>query len=166
MASLLASHDWLVQPWYRQVTINGNDSLSDRNVTAEPLASSACEGATLAIFTSGSDLQIHLRAESWTDEPLTGDARLDHDAATWTLHVPAGQITVSDSESADPHTFELPGGPGSYRVRVNAFRTDTRKLYDDAVSRSSDFEDPAFQTEIAKLTGRELWLLRLWPADR
>ncbi|WP_433227375.1 hypothetical protein [Actinomadura formosensis] len=164
MASLLASHDWLVQPWYSQVTITGADSLADRNLTAEPRSSSACEGTTLAIFPSGSDLRIHLRAESWTAEPLTGDPRLDTDAVTWTLQVPAGQITVSDFESAAPCAFELPG-PGRYQVRVNAFHTDTRKLYDDALTRSSDFDDPVFQNEVAMLTGRELWLLRLWPTD-
>jgi hypothetical protein len=81
------------------------------------------------------------------------------------LHVPAGRITVSDSDSADPLAFDL-SGPGYYQVRVNAFHTDPRQLYDDARKRSSDFDDPAFQTEVAKLTGRELWLLRFWTAIR
>lgn len=160
--SLMASHDWLVQPWYSQVEVNGADPPTDAMPTAAPMSSSACEGTKLLLFTSGSDLAVHIRAESWTSEPLTGDPRLDIEAATWTLHIPAGRITVADSASADPWAFDLPA-PGHYRVRVNAFNTDTRQLADDAQKRSSDFDDPAYQTEVAKLTGRELWLLRLWP---
>jgi hypothetical protein len=165
MAALIATCDWLVQPWHRQVQINGEDPPSLATPAGEPLSSSACEGSKLVFFPASSDLKVHVRAESWTAEPLTGDTRLDIDAATWTLHVPAGQITISDLDTADPLTLDL-SGSGYYQVRINAFYTDTWQLYDDACKRSSDFDDPAFQTEVAKLTGRELWLLRLWPASR
>ncbi|WP_067459782.1 hypothetical protein [Actinomadura macra] len=164
-AMMIATDDWLVLPWYSQVYVNGDDPPSDTIPAAEPMSSSACEGSTLLIFPSGSDVEIRVRAESWTTEPLTGDPRFDLEAATWTLHCPAGKLTVSNGGHGSSWSFPLPD-PGSYQVRINAFHTDTRQLYDQALERSTDSDDPAFQIEVAKLTGRELWLLRLWPNKR
>ncbi|WP_131742637.1 hypothetical protein [Actinomadura roseirufa] len=163
--TLLAFGDWWVRPWYAQLQINGGGSPSGPPPVRPPLGATACRESTLVIHTSGCDLPVHVRVEVWAGDPLTGDAHADADPATHTLHVPSGRLSVSDSEDAAARGFDLPSA-GHYRVRVAGHHTDTRRLYDEAVRRSTDWDDPVFQSEVALLTGRELWLLRVWPVPR
>ncbi|MGI5165016.1 hypothetical protein ACQEU3_11735 [Spirillospora sp. CA-253888] len=159
---ILASRDRLVSAWYSMLEVDGQ-APPDPFASPPPGGWAVCRGSKLLIRTGGEDnLLLRVRFESWTAEPVVGDDRSELDPVTCTLAVPAGAVTVSDGEVA-AGAFALPA-PGDYRVRVTAHGRDAARLYDEAATRSRDFDDPQFQADWALLNGRETYVLRFWPA--
>ncbi|KAB2344125.1 Lsr2 family DNA-binding protein [Actinomadura rudentiformis] len=160
------ARDWLVNPWYGAVTIDGQGPPSDAVPGRPAQGFTAYQGTKLVIFTGGEDnLRVRVRVESWSSEPPIADDHSEIGPETSELAAPSGLITISDGD-ASADQFELPS-PGTYRARVTGHGQDAAQLYREAVARSTDLNDPQFQAEWAQLHGREEYVIQLWPtADR
>jgi hypothetical protein len=161
-AQIGTSHNWLIQPWYSQLFVDGDSPPSNANLYPEAAGVlSACEGSRLAIFTSSTGIEVRVCMESWTAEPRITDHHAEDGPDTATIDVPAGKITLWTEESVE---FDLPE-PGKYIVQVTGHnRESTEQALLRAQDRSRDFDDPQFQADLATLTGREFYVLRFWPA--